>query len=107
MFKMPITALYGQVGNVVAYVAYPLGQAIVQQAGPAGEAWDAVAKQNPTVRKWLLNMTKTGAWGELFAAHLPIFMTSLMLFGPDSFRERMGAVVADSVDQMGQDQPTV
>lgn len=100
MFKVPIAMLYSQVGGVVTYVAYPVGQAIVQQAAPCAEAWDHVAKQNPRVRKWLMSMTKTGAWGELFAAHLPIFMACVFAFGSDEVRNRLGYAVADSINRM-------
>lgn len=106
MFRAPITALYGQAGGLVQYVAYPIGSAMVQQAGPCGEAWDKVAKQNPTVRRWLHSMTQTGAWGELFAAHLPILMTALMTLSP-AFRDRMGGMVADSMETMTQGDPGV
>jgi hypothetical protein len=106
MFRAQITALYEQAGGLLQYVAYPLGTAVVQQAGDCGAAWDELAKANPKVRAWLHGMTKTGAWGKLFAAHIPIFMTSLMVFGPDSVRERLGMVVTDSMQQMADSQPT-
>ena len=98
MYKVPVAALYGQVGQVVSYVAYPIGQALIGQAGPCAEAWDNLARTNPKVRKWLGNMTKTGAWGELIAAHIPIMMTTMYVLGPASFRERMGDMVMSSMD---------
>lgn len=100
MYAKPIELVYDQGGNLLSYVAYPVGIATRQQAAACGSAWDKVAAQNPTVRKWLSKMTATGAWGELFAAHLPIFMTAMMVFGPDSFKERMGASVVESMDKM-------
>jgi hypothetical protein len=106
MFKAPITALYAQGGNLLQYVSYPIGVAAVQQAEVCGAAWDEVAATNPTVRRWLNGMTKTGSWGKLFAAHIPIFMATMMVFGPESFRERMGATVADSMQQMAQSNET-
>lgn len=106
MFRAPITALYEQAGGLISYVAYPVGVTTQQQAAECGNAWDELAKSNPAVRKWLHSMTRTGAWGKLFAAHLPIFMTALMTFSP-SFRDRMGTVVADSIDAMTQSEQPV
>lgn len=101
MFKAPITLFYVQAGKVTSYASQPIGQAIIGQAEVCGTAWDAVAKQNPKVRKWLLSLTQTGAVGELIFAHLPIFMAALVAYSP-TFRERMASGIADSIDQMSE-----
>lgn len=102
MFRAPVTAAYNQGGQLLSYLVYPLGQQFIAQAEVCGTAWDNVARQSPTARRWLMGMTKTGAWGELAAAHIPIFMTALMIFGPQSFRDRMAGQVADSMEAMAQ-----
>lgn len=107
MFKAPITSLYDQAGQLLCYVVYPIGQATRQQAESCGSAWDEVAQSNPTVRRWLGGMTKTGAWGKLIAAHAPILLATVFVFGPESFRERMAGTMADSMEQMTEGNPGV
>lgn len=100
MYRGPITTLYAQGGNLLSYVAYPVGQAVVTAAPTCGEAWSKVANQNPAVRRFLGKATGTGAWGELFFAHLPILMTAVMVYGPAGVKERMGNVMTESMEQM-------
>src|SRR3982751_3098548 len=49
-----------------------LSAKIVEIAEPAGEAWDELARKNEVVRRVLVSMLETGAWGKVFAAHAPL-----------------------------------
>lgn len=87
-----------------------------------GEAWEELAKTNPRVRAFLMKMLVGGAYGQLFMAHMPIFLAIIMkdsirrhipfgdLIGaslsddepghPSQISEMLGGITEDDVAQM-------
>lgn len=74
-------ALYRRAGKLVRVWNYPLGMAFIEctRADPddeddvtVGQAWENLAKENPRIRAWLLNLIKGGDWQDLVMAHAPI-----------------------------------
>lgn len=97
---------YRQVGRIVRMFDYDIGTAIIattRKPDPedddddvltAGEAWEALAKNNPRVRVWLMRMVVGGSYSDLFNVHLPILLAIVM---KESIRRRiplMGLVEA-------------
>jgi hypothetical protein len=50
-------------------------QMIAQSAEDCANAWFQLADENDSVRRTLLMFIEGGAWGALFAAHMPILMS--------------------------------
>lgn len=97
MYKAPVTALYDQAGRMVSMLIPNIGFAIQSSAVDCGAAWDEVAKQSPAVRAWLQKMSMTGAYGQLFVAHMPILLATMLAFGPQSFRDRVMASMEQAI----------
>lgn len=59
-----------------------IGQQLIDCAYQCAEAWEAVAKRNEMVRRVFDRLMSTSELGELFWAHVPIFVPVLRKFGP-------------------------
>lgn len=59
-----------------------IGQGLIDSAGPAGVAWEKVAKRHEIVRRFFERIMTTSDMGELFWAHLPILIPFFRRFGP-------------------------
>jgi hypothetical protein len=60
-------------------------------AGPAAEAWDELARKNEVVRRVLVSLIETGAWGKVTAAHLPLFTLAIARMTGESVRTTFAA----------------
>jgi hypothetical protein len=78
----PLTDLYVAVGTMLLPITYPVGTAFVQNAGPCAESLDELARTNPAVRKVLMSLLTTGAWGKVIAAHFPIILAIGVTYSP-------------------------
>jgi nucleoid-associated protein YejK len=85
-----LTKFYGQIGAVTFSFDQNCGMAILQSAESCAESLDELSKTNPQIRRILEQLTKTGAWGGVIAAHLPIMMTIMMHHGNEQQREFLG-----------------
>lgn len=73
-----------------------LSQKLTEIAEPAGEAWDELARKNEVVRRVLVSLLETGAWGKVMAAHAPLFALAWARMSGQSVRvtyaaSRLGA----------------
>jgi hypothetical protein len=50
------------------------GGALIKEADTIGEAWEDLAKTNPAVRRAMLALMTTSAWGGLAVAYMPVAM---------------------------------
>lgn len=71
-FAPEVEKLYVMMGLSLMPFDVELSGKIVEIAGPAGEAWDELARKNEVVRRVLVSMLETSAWGKLLAAHGPL-----------------------------------
>jgi hypothetical protein len=50
------------------------GGTLIKEADAIGEAWEELAKTNPAVRRAMLALMTTSAWGGLAVAYMPVAM---------------------------------
>lgn len=70
----PLTDLYTMLGAVLSPMDPVCGGAIINQAPECAKALEKLAKTNPEVRRVLVNLVSTSAWGAVITAHIPIVM---------------------------------
>lgn len=70
----PLMAFYGMVGMGIGAYDPTCGAAIVANGEACAVALDELARQNDAVRRVILAMTHTTAWGAVIAAHAPIMV---------------------------------
>lgn len=88
-----VDRLYRRAGRMIRILDDEIGLAVIECSRPdpddpdaptAGQAWEELAKTNPRVRAWLLNLLKGGTWQDLIMVHAPI---ALALFTRDWVRK--------------------
>lgn len=67
-----IAQLYVFAGMGLTPFKPAVGQALAMSADDCAKAWMELAKSNPAVRRAILSLMQTSAWGGLAVAHLPI-----------------------------------
>lgn len=76
-----VDRLYRRAGKILRILDDDLGLAVIECTRPdpddpdmptVGQAWETLARANPRVRAWLLNLIKGGTWQDLLMAHAPI-----------------------------------
>jgi hypothetical protein len=80
-----VNRLYRKAGRIVRAMDHDIGTAIIEctrKEDPddltVGEAWEALCKANPRIRRFVLGCLKGGAWGDLVMAHAPIGVALFM-----------------------------
>lgn len=83
-----LNRLYRRIGKILKQMDRDLGVAVIactkkedEDDITVGEAWEALAKNNPRIRAFLMSITTTGDWTALFMAHAPILGAVLMKEG--------------------------
>lgn len=64
-------------GMGVGMVRPQTGMTLAANADECGKAWETLAEQNPAVRRALLSLLQTSAWGGIIAVHIPIVMMAV------------------------------
>jgi hypothetical protein len=74
-----VNKFYRRAGRVLKNLDEEVGVAFIECTRKedaddvtVGEAWEALAKDNPRIRAWLLNFVKGGTWQDLALAHASI-----------------------------------
>lgn len=93
-------------GELVKSWDEPLGLALSNIAEPAGKAWEKMAKQNITVRRWFAWMMQGSTTAELAIIHFPVFMILFMKINPmmrrdmtklsEEFNQNLREVIRDN-----------
>ena len=87
-----IDRLYRRAGRMLRILDDELGLAVIECTRPdpddpdaptVGQAWEALARENPRIRARILALLKGGTWQDLIMAHAPI---GIALFTRDWFR---------------------
>jgi hypothetical protein len=95
--KPALTQLYTGFALAVMPFDPSCGKIILENAERCAESLDDLAKTNPAVRRALLSLVTTSAWGAVIMAHAPILMALAMHHVP-ALRERQEKMVADMAE---------
>lgn len=72
--KDALMSLYGFAGMSLRMWSEPVSDVILTSAEDCAESLEELARTNESVRRVLLSVTKTSAWGAVIVAHVPIAM---------------------------------
>lgn len=74
-----VDKLYRRAGKILRRLDYDLGQALIECTRAdeedditAGQAWEALCRDNPRIRAWVLQFTRGGTWQDLIMVHAPL-----------------------------------
>lgn len=73
-FVAPLMEMYGFVALAIMPFDAECAMAIMTAAPKAAESLNELAKVNPGVKRVLIMLTQTSAWGAVITAHLPIII---------------------------------
>lgn len=90
----PLTELYTSVGLMLAPIDPTCSMAFVENAEACAKSMETLARENETVRRAILALTQTSAWGGVIIAHLPILLMVMMHHGPENMRERVAPMAS-------------
>lgn len=88
----PLRELYTSVGVVLTPFDPMCGQSVLENADACAKSLDALAQSNPAVRRALLALTSTSAWGGVLIAHLPLLLMVATHHGPDPVKEHTASL---------------
>lgn len=97
--KGPLVNVYTGIGMSVMPFDPGCGRIIIENAEACATALDDLAKTNPAVRRVLLSLVTTSAWGAVIMAHAPIVMAIAMHHVP-ALRERQEKMVGEFAEMM-------
>lgn len=115
-----VDKIYRRAGKLVKIWDPALGSAIIASARKVvdeegdenttvGEAWEEIAKVNPRIRRLLLKVVESGAWGALIAAHAPILLAIMMKESVQRkipFGKLIHALLVDDDEDQGEQMPS-
>ncbi len=82
VLKESLTGLYAGIGMMLMPFDAHCGSAVIEAADTCAGSLEDLAKTNPAVRKALMTLVKTSAWGTVIAAHAPLIMAIMAHHGP-------------------------
>lgn len=97
--KGPLTNVYTGIGMSVMPFDPSCGRMIIENAEKCASALDELARTNPAVRRVLLSLVTTSAWGAVVMAHAPILMAIAMHHVP-VLKERQEKLVGEFAEMM-------
>lgn len=98
-FRGPLTNVYTGIGMTVMPFDPGCGRIIIENAEKCAESLDELARTNPAVRRVLMSLITTSAWGAVIMAHAPIMMAIAMHHVP-ALRERQEKMVGEFAEMM-------
>lgn len=84
-----LVELYTSLGIMLLPMDAVCGEALVNAAPRCADSLVLLAKQNAAVRRALLALTQTSAWGGVVLAHAPLVLAVLAHHGPEDMRQRL------------------
>lgn len=98
----PITQIYAAAGMALMPFDLACGTAVMQNAESCAKSLDELARHNDAVRRAILALTQSSAWGGVLIAHLPILAVVMVHHGPASVADTVGPYVkVDVPDDLG------
>jgi hypothetical protein len=83
----PLTETYVGIGVLISPFDPACGMAVMTNAQACAESLEELARVNPAVRRALVALTQTGAWGGVIAAHLPLLAVIAVHHAPKDIAE--------------------
>lgn len=93
-FVKPLTEMYGFIALALMPLDAQCAMAIMEAAPKAAESLDALAKNNDAVKRVLIMLTQTSAWGAVISAHLPIIIAVSVHHIPAVKNSAFGSLMA-------------
>lgn len=93
-FVKPLTEMYGFIALAIMPLDPQCAMAIMEAAPKAAESLDALAKNNDAVKRVLIMLTQTSAWGAVISAHLPIIIAVSVHHVPAIKNSAFGSLMA-------------
>lgn len=84
----PLTEFYTAIGLMLAPVDPVCSVAFMDNAEACARSLENLARENETVRRVIVAMTQTSAWGGAIIAHLPILLIIIVHHGPRDIADR-------------------
>lgn len=92
--KPALSQMYAGIGMAVMPFDPSCARVIIENADKCAESLDELAKTNPAVRRMLISLVTTSAWGSVIMAHAPIVMAIMMHHVP-ALRDRQEKMVGE------------
>jgi hypothetical protein len=83
----PLTRLYTSLGMMLLPFDPQCAKAVIDNAENCARSLEALAQENEAVRRAILAITSTSAWGGLVIAHLPILLMVTVHHAPKEIAE--------------------
>lgn len=93
-FTKELEELYGTIALMMLPFDAECAMALMEAAPKCAESLDALAKKNPAVRRVLVTLTQTSAWGAVLAAHAPIIIAITVHHVPAVRNSPMGVLLS-------------
>jgi hypothetical protein len=90
-FAPDVEKLYVALSFAVMPFDVETAQKLQEIAEPAGQAWDELARKNDVVRRALVAILETGAWGKVIQAHTPLMALAFARVNGESVRVSFSA----------------
>jgi len=103
--KPALEQMYSGVGIMIMPFDPHCAKIVMDNASECAAALDELAKNNPEVRRVLISLVTTSAWGKVIIAHAPIVMAVAMHHIP-ALRERQEKMVGEFAEMMANGFPT-
>lgn len=97
--KPALENMYTGIGMSIMPFDPGCGRIIIENASACAESLDELAKTNQAVRRILISLVTTSAWGAVIMAHAPIVMAIAMHHVP-ALRERQEKMVGEFAEMM-------
>lgn len=99
--KEKIASLYMIASMATMPLSNKVSMAFLDAKEECAEAWFELAREHDGVRKFILAIIEGGAWGKVFAAHIPIMFAAM----PEKFVEqRLAGLFDKPVQETGDDE---
>lgn len=99
-FAPGIEKMYGSLALAAMAFDVELAATIMKVAPDAADAWNELAKRNIQVRRIIVALMETTAWGAVLAAHLPIFLLFIKrVAGNDPRFSALGQMLGEQAEE--------
>lgn len=94
-----LTQMYTGMGLAVMPFDPACGRVVIENAATCAESLNELAKIDPAVRRVLISLVSSSAWGAVIIAHAPILMAVAMHHVP-ALRNKQEKMVAEFAEMM-------